>query len=258
MAMAVKAVDRFAGKKVGKLVLTPLLAAIKVRYGFKSLDVFQSGPNWWIAGALNPEEKVPTKAKVGEGGAAAGPKTATVVRATTTLGGDTVGVSMTADWLDAKHPAGSAPQSSAQQTLMDLLVTDPSKSAGNKFIRGHLLNEHLGGLGNAENMFPITGYANSQHLHSTEKRVKGWMAKPDRWTFYEVKVINISSTLDPKKKKSAANYVECTFSCHAILKDETGKAEENFSTSIPSVYGDKQKATKVENLPDAPAGKPSK
>jgi hypothetical protein len=252
MQAAAGAVNRFAGKKVGKVVLTPLLAAIKIRYGFKTLDVFPSGTTWWIAGTLNPEEKVETKAKVGEGAPAAGVKVMQIDRKTGSLGGDTVGLGMTVDWLTDKHPQGSPPQSGAQKKLMAFLVTDPSEKSPDKFIRGHLLNEHLGGLGNAENMFPITGNANSQHLHSTETKVKGWMKKPDRWVYYEVKVTNMSAKLDPPPGPIEENYVECVFVCRATLKDEAGKAEEDFSTSIPSVYKVKGKATKVENVPAKP------
>jgi len=247
MDAAETAVNRFAGKKVGKLVLTPLLGAIKVRYGFKSLDVFPSGTDWWIAGSMSPQVTRPTKVKVGDG-AGAGKET-TITRQTTTLGGDTVGVAMTVDWLGPNPAPGTKPESGAQANLMGLLVTDPSKRSTAKFIRGHLLNEHLGGLGNAENMFPITGNANSQHLHSTETRVKRWLKKTDRWIWYEVKVTNISSKLDAGPK-SPDNYVESVFACQAKLKDGEGKLEEDFSTSIPSVYGgEKQKAVTTENLP---------
>jgi hypothetical protein len=170
-----------------------------------------------------------------------------LTRQTGSLGGDTVALSMTVDWLGPKHPEGSAPESGEQEKLMNLLVTDPSQSSSKKFVRGHLLNENMGGRGNAENMFPITGYANSQHLHSTEKKVKDWLNKPDRWVYYEVKVTNVSSRLDAGPK-SPQNYVQCTLACHAILKDVTGKAEEDFSTSVPSTYEAKEKATKIDNL----------
>jgi hypothetical protein len=118
---------------------------------------------------------------------------------------------------------------------MGLLVTDPGKRSPEKYIRGHLLNEHLGGRGNAENMFPITGNANSQHLHSTEKRIKNWVGKAKRWVFYQVKVQGVSSKLDGGPK-SPANFVNSTLACHAVLKDGEGKPEEEFSTSIPSTY----------------------
>jgi hypothetical protein len=171
---------------------------------------------------------------------------------------------MSVDWLGPDHPQGTPPQSGVHKTLMGLLVTDPSEKSPGKFVRGHLLNEHLGGLGNEVNMFPITGNANSQHLHSTENRIKKWVGKmkeakkknaPDRWVYYEVKVTGISSQLDPKAPIEE-NYVDCVFVCRATLKDEAGKAEEDFSTSIPSVYGKvKQKATTVEKVPAKPKKK---
>jgi hypothetical protein len=121
---------------------------------------------------------------------------------------------------------------------MDLLITNPTNSSEDKYIRGHLLNEHLGGQGDANNMFPITGNANSQHLHSTEKKVKSWITKPKRWVKYEVKVQGVSSKLDGGSK-NPSNYVNSNFACRAILKDAAGKTEEEFSTVIPSVYQQK-------------------
>lgn len=85
---------------------------------------------------------------------------------------------MTIDWLSRDYPHshhGSPPRSGAQRTLMDMLETDPGASSPYKYIRGHLLNEHLGGEGEASNLFPLTGNANSQHLRSTENSVKNWV-----------------------------------------------------------------------------------
>jgi len=96
-------------------------------------------------------------------------------------------------------------------------------------------------------MFPITGNANSQHLHSTETRIKGWMSKPERWTFYEVKVQGISSKLNAGPK-SPFNYVNSAFAAHAILKDSSGKVEDEFSSSIPSIYQAKGEASVTEGV----------
>jgi len=74
MEMAEKAVNRFAGKKVGKVVLTPLLTGIKVRYGFQVLDVVASGKTWWIEGVLNPAGKKRTNVSVEDIDAASGTK----------------------------------------------------------------------------------------------------------------------------------------------------------------------------------------
>ena len=250
MEKAEAAVNKYAGKRVGQIVLNPLLAAIKVRYGFKKLELFKAGTFWGIEGSMSPAKKVTTKAQAGEGGEE-GDKVMKIERTTKKLGPSTVGTSMTIDWLGAKHPHGSKPESGAQKDLMDLLVTDPSKSSPDKFIRGHLLNENLGGLGNEENLFPITGNANSQHLHSTESKVKKWATLAGRWIWYQVKVTGISSKLDGPKK-SPKNFVECTFQTQAKLKDETGKVFEDFSASIPSSYKVKETATATDNL-----GKPS-
>ena len=60
---AAKAVNRFAGRKVGAAVLTPLLGAIRLRYGFQALDVFQRGQRWWVRGQVNPPGDKETEAQ---------------------------------------------------------------------------------------------------------------------------------------------------------------------------------------------------
>ena len=156
---------------------------------------------------------------------------------TRSLGGDTVGVGMSIDWLNdawrRSHP-GSPPRSGAQSTLMSKLETDPGESSPDKFIRGHLLNEHIGGVGDATNLFPITGNANSRHLHSTESRVKRWVDVPGNWVFYEVTVDGISSRLN--SSDVTQNYVNATFNCRAVLKDDDGTERENYMTAITSTY----------------------
>ena len=65
MQAAVSAANRFAGKKVGALVLTPLLAGIRTRYGFKLLEVLPHGASWAIRGQINPETIAFTRVLVG-------------------------------------------------------------------------------------------------------------------------------------------------------------------------------------------------
>lgn len=57
MQKALSALNRFAGKKVGKVVLNPLLAGIKIRYGFQVLEPFPRGDKWWVRGTVNPTEE---------------------------------------------------------------------------------------------------------------------------------------------------------------------------------------------------------
>lgn len=66
MQKAVKAVNKFAGKKVGKKLLTPLLGGIKAMYGFQKLEVFEKDKKWWILGEINPKTTTGTKVGVGE------------------------------------------------------------------------------------------------------------------------------------------------------------------------------------------------
>lgn len=173
---------------------------------------------------------------------------------------DTVGMAMTVDWLSPNLAGGSKPQSGQQANLMALLETDPSERSPDKFVRGHLLNENLGGPGVAENLFPITGKANSEHLHSTESHIKTWMKKQSekkgkkgfkkqdqRWVYYEVNVHVLSSSLI-NKADYTQNHVDCMFACRAVLKDDSGKAEEEFSTSVPSTYNVRTKAGRTDSV----------
>jgi hypothetical protein len=54
---ALTAVNRFAGRRVGHAVLSPLLAGIKVRYGFTSLDLTSEQGKWHLLGSINPNFK---------------------------------------------------------------------------------------------------------------------------------------------------------------------------------------------------------
>lgn len=163
---------------------------------------------------------------------------------TMSLGGDTVATRMTIDWLSRDYPHshhGSPPRSGAQRTLMDKLETDPGASSPYKYIRGHLLNEHLGGEGEASNLFPLTGNANSQHLRSTENSVKNWVlndpaphsSPPANWVYYEVSVEGVSSSLTSGDVRQ--NYVNATLQCRAVRKNSAGEEQESFVSTILSV-----------------------
>jgi hypothetical protein len=170
-----------------------------------------------------------------------------ITHRTGSLGGDTVGMEMTADWLGPNPKGGSPPKSGVQDNLMNLLPTDPTNRSAFKFIRGHLLNEHLGGEGDADNMFPITGNANSRHLHSTESKIKNWVKERKRWVFYQVRVDSVSSKLDGPAK-SEKNYVNCVFVCKAIQKDAAGETKNELATQITSQYEVKHDA-KIDIAP---------
>jgi hypothetical protein len=67
MQAAVSAVNRFAGRRVGQAVLTPLLAGIRTRYGFQQLEVIPQSGNWGVRGQVNPTAIMGTRVIVDSG-----------------------------------------------------------------------------------------------------------------------------------------------------------------------------------------------
>ncbi|WP_224824340.1 hypothetical protein [Cognatishimia sp. MH4019] len=111
--------------------------------------------------------------------------------------GSVVGLEMIADPIGPDHPAGSSPKPGIQPTLMNKLPTIGSVAAappgqtipGNQlYIRGHLLNDNVGGPGLTYNLFPITVNANSEHKNQIEKHVKRWVNDDRYWVRYTVTV----------------------------------------------------------------------
>ncbi len=57
---------------------------------------------------------------------------------------------------------------------------------------------------------------------------------PANWVFYEVTVDGISSSLN--NSDVTQNYVNATFNCRAVLKDDDGSERESYLTAITSTY----------------------
>jgi hypothetical protein len=170
------------------------------------------------------------------------PKKTVLTPTTRGMGGSTVAIGMTIDWLNLEYTKGKgSPPGSGQDELMDKLVVDPNKRSAFKYVRGHLLNEHLGGEGQPNNLFPITANANSQHLSTTESRVKTWVEKKTHWAFYEVKINVVAEELGFKGREIAKNHVDSVMTCRAVLKDDDGEEQQSFVTSIESTYKTKGK-----------------
>lgn len=72
-------------------------------------------------------------------------------------------------YLTHEYKKGTPPEQNALQNSMEVLKQQYPK----EYIKGHLLNEHLGGRGTEDNLFPITRSANSRHSHDFEEPVKG-------------------------------------------------------------------------------------
>ncbi len=65
MAAAVKVVNRLSGNRVSKALISPVLAPIKVRYGFKQLDPISEQNKWYLQGVINPSLKFLTQKEDG-------------------------------------------------------------------------------------------------------------------------------------------------------------------------------------------------
>lgn len=114
---------------------------------------------------------------------------------TSTILGDTVGVHMKAI-IGPEHQQGGSPEHGVQQNIMNRLPTSPFLNAPNKYVRGHLLNDNVGGPGKDFNLFPITADANGKHERSIESHVKQWVNVDKHWVDYEVNVVGINYKLD--------------------------------------------------------------
>ncbi|HEU5130877.1 MAG TPA: hypothetical protein VFT26_02195, partial [Pyrinomonadaceae bacterium] len=66
LTAALRAVNRFAGRRVGAIVLRPILLGIKLRYGLRSLEPVQVGNIWAIRGEANPIRQRNTTLQAGE------------------------------------------------------------------------------------------------------------------------------------------------------------------------------------------------
>jgi hypothetical protein len=65
-ADALSAVNKYAGKPVGGIILKPILAYIKIRHGLTAIEPIATGNTWSIRLEINPVKIVNTSVKVGK------------------------------------------------------------------------------------------------------------------------------------------------------------------------------------------------
>lgn len=151
---------------------------------------------------------------------------------TASLLGDTVGVKMVAK-LGPEHLQGGPPKGSAQKTLMANLPTETSLPANKKFVKGHLLNDHLGGPGDSKNLYPITAKANGEHEREIESKVKTWVNEEHRWVRYTVDI-----TTDKSEKGNKDGFVDATLKANAaLLNPDDSESGHKVSVEIESKKG---------------------
>jgi len=167
--------------------------AIQKKYRLKALHLDpEANGKFEVVGEINPVTKIEVELAPGDIGTKINPGPVSA-----TLGG----TMMEANPLTPKHDTGSAPSSSPG--VWDKVKPDALRRDGvGLYVRGHLLNQQLGGKGSEENLTPITYSANSNHLHSVEKILKEMVNAPKKkqaLVYYKVEVTAPSRAAAPSK-----------------------------------------------------------
>jgi hypothetical protein len=166
------------------------LAPIKQKYRLNTLELDpESNGKFEIVGEVNPKKTKEVELAPGnvETKVSYGP-------ISSTLGG----TSMVAHPLTPRHGDGSAP--SASPGVWELVKPDVLRREGvGLYVRGHLLNQQLGGPGDEKNLTPITYSANSDHLHSVEKVIKGMVNAPKK----SQQIVHYEVTVAPPSRAQA-------------------------------------------------------
>lgn len=134
-----------------------------------------------------------------------------------------VGAKMVASPLGPDHPMGTPPN--AHDALMEFLPSD--------YIRGHLLNENLGGPGEVRNLFPITRSANATHEAHMEKWVKKWVNDDKYWVEYSVTVVG-GEELEPLP--GGMSFVRSTLDLKASILGTDLSRLQTVETTVTSDY----------------------
>jgi len=144
---------------------------------------------------------------------------------------NTVGINMEAEYLASNHPQGSGPGNS-QKNIFEVLPTlknvqKPeygSRDANSMYIKGHLLNDNLGGLGVDKNLFPITQKANQEHEQNIEADAKNKVNIEGFIVHYQVEVSGVKK-LDPIKLGSDDFFpINASFLCKLSNYKKEGNA----------------------------------
>lgn len=149
------------------------------------------------------------------------------------------------------RPKGSAPTSTHTPEYFKLNERRDSPGGASYYIKGHLLNQQLGGLGIWDNMTPLSRSGNAQHERKVESVVKrtvdlpaiveyevkpNYAAQPNKAQLLKEISKSAESPLMKETKKKiveAEDWVPASLSIGAWILDETLKRKETlFSTSV--------------------------
>lgn len=110
---------------------------------------------------------------------------------------------------------------SSKNTDQEAMMADyrfRTQLKGNQLVKGHLLNEHLGGRADNKNLFPITDGANSNHLYFVENNVKELVLRGRR-VRYSVNAAPCDGMWNTECRKAK-------FECHYETFDHKPKQEK--------------------------------
>ncbi|MFT5821030.1 MAG: hypothetical protein ACI8ZM_002279 [Crocinitomix sp.] len=123
-----------------------------------------------------------------------------------------------------------------------------------QYIKGHLLNHHIGGPANESNLFPITAYANGQHRAKVENIVKRHVNYDKDLMYYKVRVTGRGSPTRiavPGDESCVYYFLNSTFSCdyatYTLDDCDNLKRNEIKSIPIPSVFNKELFIESVKN-----------
>lgn len=206
--------QRIVSASKGSTDVEAYFPRLSERFGLKHIGWSDMGtPGASLDIQVNPKAQIDASTLMLNKGTVTGHDLQEVNFASNTLGGSTVGVHMRAAPIGPSHPQGGPPSSGALSTLMAKLPTDPTLPAKDKYIKGHLLNDNLGGPGTADNLFPITAQANKEHEAQVESYAKKAVNQYGQWVNYEVKVVDKGSDLTKAPKH---NWVNADLQCSMI------------------------------------------
>lgn len=214
------------------------LEAIKHKYKLRFIELLDLGtPDARVKYQVNPivEYKLPSNELLY---AMTGTKACTKVEFHTknlTINSKSalVGVHMIASPLANDHEPGStSTNDSAQNGIMSELMNAGNTGVPNdqKYIKGHLLNDNVGGQGACYNLFPITADANAKHLVYVEKYIKSQI-KAGYVVYYEILVNH-----DPPQPCSGKHYINADYNFRWASLDATGKQMGSHTGKIESRY----------------------
>lgn len=206
---------------------------IRQRFHLTSIAYEAVGDDIQVRISINPDVVLHPSELVKGSGIAGKQSSITYSPGTMSGSSSMVGMEMIADPLGPDHPAGDGP--GGQGDLMGRLQTDPGLPEDQKYIRGHLLNDRVGGAGESKNLFPITAAANRLHEQRIESKVKQWVNSDRYWVYYKVSVSVREVEIDDPAKITS-NKVNASFACEASVFDMRGRKQNRVTATIVSTY----------------------